>query len=59
MNAEIEEGQKSTLLCHLGNIAWRNGHTINFDPQTHQIVGDSSALALAKRDYREGWEPKV
>jgi len=59
LNAEIEEGQKSTMLCHLGNIAWRSGHTINFDPQTHKIVGDSNASALAKRDYREGWEPKV
>jgi len=57
--AEIEEGQKSTLLCHLGNIAWRTGRTINFDPKTRRIVGDRAASALCTRAYRHGWEPKV
>ncbi len=57
--SDIEEGQKSTLLCHLGNIAWRTGHTINLDPKTHRIVGDKNASALWSRKYRRGWEPKV
>ena len=58
-NADIEEGHKSTLLCHLGNIAYRTGHTINLDPKSHRIIGDSSASALWRREYRPGWEPKV
>jgi predicted dehydrogenase len=57
--AEIEEGQKSTLMCHLGNIAWRTGHTVNFDPKSNRIVGDKAAAALWSRTYRRGWEPKV
>lgn len=57
--AEIEEGQKSTLLCHLGNIAWRTGHTVNFDPGSMKIMGDRAAAALCRRSYRRGWEPKV
>lgn len=59
LRAEIEEGQKSTVLCHLGNIAWRTGHTVNFDPATGQIVDDPTAATLARREYRQGWEPKV
>jgi predicted dehydrogenase len=58
-HAEIEEGYKSALLCHLGNIAWRTGRTVNLDPQSHRPVGDPGAEALWRREYREGWEPKV
>jgi len=59
LRAEIGEGQKSATLCHLANIAWRTGHTVNFDPRARNIVGDRHAAALAKRRYRHGWEPKL
>jgi predicted dehydrogenase len=57
--ADIEEGHKSTLLCHVGNIAWRVGRTLNCDPETGRIKGDRSAARLWSREYRLGWEPKV
>jgi predicted dehydrogenase len=58
-NADIEEGHRSTLLCHLGNIAWRTGHTLKVDPKNGHIIGDSAASALWTRKYRPGWEPRV
>jgi len=58
-NADIGECQKSTMLCHLANIAYRTGHTINFDGATRKIVADPDADRLWKREYRVGWEPKV
>jgi predicted dehydrogenase len=57
--AEIEEGQKSTLLCHLGNIAFRSGRTLNFDPVRREILGDKAAARYWGREYRKGWAPAV
>lgn len=57
--AEIAEGQKSTVLCHLGNIAWRTGRTIDFDPQNRKILSAPGTEEFVGREYRAGWEPQV
>jgi predicted dehydrogenase len=58
-NADIEEGHKSTLLCHLGNIACRTGQPLEIDQSNGHIVNCSAAEALWKREYRAGWIPGI
>ena len=59
LTADIEEGHKSTRLCHLGNIAFRTSKTLKFDAKT-ETLGDADADKLLGRDYRKGFElPKV
>lgn len=58
-NSDIEEAHKSTLLCHLGNIAYRVGRELNIDPATGNIVGDEQAKSMWSREYQPGWEPTV
>jgi predicted dehydrogenase len=59
LNSEIEEGHKTTLLCHLGNIAHRTGRTLKCDPKDGKILDDAEAMKLWTREYEKGWEPKV
>jgi len=58
-NSTIEDAEKSVLLCHLGNIAYRVGRTIHFDPVKKQIKNDKEAMKHWKREYRAGWESRL
>jgi predicted dehydrogenase len=54
--ADIEEGHYSALLCHLGNISYRTGRRLKFDPKTETFPGDDQANAYLGREYRRGYE---
>lgn len=58
LNSPISEGQKSTMLCHLGNIALRTSSVLNVDPKSGRILNHAAAMKLWKREYRTGWAPK-
>jgi hypothetical protein len=51
--ADIEDGHLSSAMCHLGNIAYRTGRTLHFDPATERFADDEEANRLLTRDYRE------
>lgn len=59
LRQEIAEGQKSTLWCHLGNIAYRTQSVLDIDPKSGRILDNPKAQKLWKRTYRKGWHPKV
>jgi predicted dehydrogenase len=53
LHAEIEEGHLSATLCHLANMSYRVGRTLEFDPKTESCKGDDAANALLTREYRK------
>ena len=55
--ADLETiGHPSSLLCHLGNAAWRAGRTLHFDPATYTFTSDSDANQFLTRvEYRKPW----
>jgi len=60
LGVEIEDGHLSSALCHLGNIAYRLGRTVNFDPQSETFPDDKAAGAMLSREYRKPFVvPKI
>ena len=59
LNSPIEEGHKSVLLCHLGNIAQKMKRTLNVDASNGHIQDDAEAMSRWGREYASGWEPDV
>jgi len=55
--ADLETiGHPSSLLCHLGNAAWRAGRTLHFDPATYTFKNDADANQfLTRPEYRKPW----
>lgn len=53
--APPEAGHPSCVLCHAGNIAYRLGRSLEFDPET-ETFKDEDANKMIKRNYREGFE---
>ena len=54
--ADIEEGYRSAVMCHLGNISTRLGRSIRWDAALERIVGDDEANTWLARPYRAPWK---
>jgi predicted dehydrogenase len=56
LHAPIEEGHISCSLVHLANASYRLGRTLNFNPETQQVINDEEANKLlcdGDRGYRQ------
>jgi predicted dehydrogenase len=59
LNQDIAQGHISSVMCHAGNIAWRTGKKLKFDPKT-ETFDDRRANRYLGREYRKGFElPRV
>jgi len=55
-NADVEEGHRSAVMCHLGNIATRLNRTVQWDAAKQAIAGDPEAASMMSRPYRAPWK---
>jgi hypothetical protein len=53
LTCDIEEGRRSTSLCHLANISYRVRREVKFDGQAEKFVSDKDADSLLTRGYRK------
>ncbi|MEZ5363158.1 MAG: Gfo/Idh/MocA family oxidoreductase [Bryobacterales bacterium] len=60
LTAEVEQTALSSSLCHLGNISYRVGEQLEFDPVKQRFPNHDQANALLTRNYREPYVvPKI
>jgi hypothetical protein len=52
LNGPVETAHLPSALAHLGNIAFRLGRVLEFDPRTEKFKGDREANRLLKHKYR-------
>jgi predicted dehydrogenase len=52
LNGPPETLHLSSGLAHLGNIAYRTGRNLTFDPKAEKFVNDKEATAMLTRKYR-------
>ncbi len=55
LNAEIQEGHLSSLLCHTANISYRTGKRLRFDHSSETFIEAADANGYLKRNYRKPW----
>ena len=52
---DIETGCRSVTVCHLGNIAYKLGWPLKWNPEEEVFVGDDDANRLLSRSMRSPW----
>ncbi len=52
----LDVGHQVSTVAHLGNIAYRTGRKIKWDPEKEEIPDDKEADKLVSVDYRGPWK---
>ena len=53
--ANAEVAHLSCGLTHLGEIAYRAGRVLHFDPEKEKFINDAGADKMLTKEYREPW----
>ncbi len=53
LHGPVETAHTASALAHLGNISYRVGRRLKFDPVHERFIGDTEADALLTREYRK------
>ncbi len=56
LNAGVEVGHASAVLCHTANIAMRVGRRLRFDAENERFIDDADANKYLTKNYRKGYE---
>jgi predicted dehydrogenase len=54
--SDVHTHHRAMTVCHLANIAIRLDRTIQWNPETEQIVNDAEAATWQAREQRKGYE---
>lgn len=53
---DVEVGCRTVTVCHIGNIAFRLGRPLKWDPAAERFINDDMANRMLHRAYREPWQ---
>ncbi len=59
LNQPITQGNVAVTLLQLANIPYFTGRALHIDSHDGSIQNEAEALAMTRRTYEKGWEPKV
>jgi predicted dehydrogenase len=54
--ADVEDGHRTAVACHLANLSMRLGRTLQWNAEVEQVVGDKEANTMLQRHYRAPWD---
>jgi predicted dehydrogenase len=57
--SDLASSHRSSVPCHLANIAMKLGRTLRWDEQKQDIVGDPEASRLLTKEYRSPWDREL
>jgi predicted dehydrogenase len=59
-NADVEDGHRTAVACHLANISLRlGGRSLRWDAERETVTDDSEAGRYLVREYRKPWDEVV